>query len=77
MEILRNIQPEDMEAFANLPDEQVNEILKDTPEYLFSDRSVKMSLRKCSDKEIEDYLIQNFFITREEAMEEIGKLYED
>ncbi len=41
MEILRNIQPEDMEAFANLPDEQVNEILKDTPEYLFSDRSVK------------------------------------
>ena len=41
MEILRNIQPEDMEAFANLPDEQVNEILKDTPEYLFSVRSVK------------------------------------
>jgi len=36
-----------------------------------------MSLRKCSDKEIEDYLIQNFSITREEAMEEIGKLYED
>lgn len=25
---------EDIEAFANLPDEQVNEILKDTPEYL-------------------------------------------
>lgn len=173
---------EDMEAFANLPDEQVNEILKDTPEYLLKimeklaralfynlsipedkteeavakikerkmarlfenvtfnyqaeieamrnktrqmeedmkkdverrieehkqqmeedmekqieeqkqqieeqnkiiqkEREIfrqicKMSLRKCSDKEIEDYLIQNFSITREEAKEEIGKLYED
>ncbi len=37
----------------------------------------KMSLKKCSDTEIEDYLIQNFCITREEAKEEIGKLYED
>ena len=37
----------------------------------------KMSLRKCSDTEIEDFLIQNFCITREKAKEEIGKLYED
>ena len=28
--------PEDMEAFARLPDEQVDEILKNTPEYLLS-----------------------------------------
>ncbi len=155
--------PEDMEAFANLPDQQVNEILKDTPEYLLTimerlaralfynlsipedkteeavakikerkmarlfenvtfnyqaeiesmrnktrqmeedmerrieekkqeleeqSKSIqkeqeifrqicKMSLRKCSDTEIEDFLIQNFCITREKAKEEIGKLYED
>lgn len=154
---------EDMEAFANLPDEQVNEILKDTPEYLltimerlaralFYNLSIpedkteeavakikerkmarlfenvtfnyqaeiesmrnktrqmeedmkkqveekkqqmeeqskimqkeqeifrqicKMSLKKCSDTEIEDFLIQNFCITREKAKEEIGKLYGD
>lgn len=27
---------EDIEAFSNLPDEQMNEILKDTPEYLLN-----------------------------------------
>lgn len=158
---------EDIEAFANLPDEQVNEILKDTPEYLLKvmeklaralfyslcmpedkaeeavakikERKMgrlfenvtfnyqaeiesmrnktrqmeeemkkqieekskqmeeqmkeqrmimeqeqeifrqicKMSLKKCSDTEIEDFLIQNFAISREKAQEEIRKVYGD
>lgn len=147
---------EDIEAFANLPDEQVNDILKDTPEYLLKvmeklaralfyslcmpedkaeeavakikERKMgrlfenvtfnyqaeiesmrnktrqmeeqmkeqmkeqrmimeqeqeifrqicKMSLKKCSDTEIEDFLIQNFAISREKAQEEIRKVYGD
>ncbi len=55
--------------------EKQNEIMKQEREIFL--QISKMSVRKCSKTEIENFLVKNFSITKEEAREEIRKVYED